>query len=175
MTQAETTTTTAGKKESQVQGPTPCLVFSDRAEEAVNFYVSLFRNSRILSLVRSDGNGPVPKGKLLSATFQLDGRDFTAFDGGPQFSFTDGFSFMVICETQAEIDDFWARLSSGGEEGPCGWLKDRFGVSWQVIPSVLGQMLGDSTSGNSQKATEAMLKMRKLDIAALKRAYQSSS
>jgi predicted 3-demethylubiquinone-9 3-methyltransferase (glyoxalase superfamily) len=151
------------------------LTFSDRAEEAVNFYVSLFRNSKVLSLLRSDGKGPIPAGTLLHATFQLDGREFTAFDGGPSFSFTDGFSLVVTCETQQEIDEMWARLSEGGEEGPCGWLKDRFGVSWQVVPAALGQMLGDPTSGNSAKAMEAMLKMRKLDIATLRRAYGSGS
>lgn len=175
MTQAATGRTAVRKKDMQVQGPTPCLTFSDRAEEAVNFYVTLFRNSRVVSMVRSDGKGPIPQGKLMHATFQLDGREFTAFDGGPSFAFTDGISLMVTCETQEEIDEMWAKLSEGGEEGPCGWLKDRFGVSWQVVPAALGQMLGDPASGNSAKAMEAMLKMRKLDIATLRHAYASGS
>lgn len=153
----------------------PCLSFSDRAEEAITFYVSVIRNSRILSMQRSDGSGPIPAGSLLSASFELDGREYMAFDGGPSFSFTEGFSLMVTCDTQDEIDELWTRLSEGGEEGPCGWLTDRYGVSWQVIPAELGQMLGDSTSGNSQKAMEAMLQMRKLDLAALRQAYRTGS
>lgn len=158
-----------------MQSVRPCLSFSDRAEEAITFYVSVVPNSRVLSMQRSDGSGPIPAGKLLNATFELDGREYTTFDGGPSFSFTEGFSLMVTCDTQEEIDELWTRLSEGGEEGPCGWLKDRFGVSWQVIPAELGQMLGDSTSGNSQKAMEAMLGMRKLDLATLRRAYRSGS
>ena len=158
---------------ANVAGPTVCLAFRDHAEEAVTFYVSLFRNSRILHLVRSDGQGPMPKGAVIHAGFELDGREFVAFDGGPTFSFAEGMSMMVTCETQDEIDELWAKLTDGGEEGPCGWLKDRFGVSWQIVPAQLGQMLGDPVAGNSAKATEAMLKMRKLDIATLERAYRS--
>jgi len=175
MTQSAKGATAVSKRETQVQGPTTCLTFRDRAEEAVNFYVTLFRNSRILSIVRSDGKGPIPEGKLLHATFELNGREFTAFDGGSSFSFSDGISLVVTCETQEEIDEMWAQLTAGGEEGPCGWLKDRFGVSWQVVPAALGQMLSDPASGNSAKAMEAMLKMRKLDLAALRQAYGSRS
>ncbi len=175
MTQAGSQTAAASKEKTQVQGITPCLVFADRAEEAVNFYVSLFNNSKVLSVMRSDGKGPILEGKLMHASFQLDGREFTALDGGPSFSFSDGISLSVTCDTQEEIDRLWGQLTDGGEEGPCGWLKDRFGVSWQVVPAALGEMLGDSEHGNSAKAMEAMLQMRKLDIAALRQAYRSGS
>ena len=153
----------------------PCIVYKDRAEEAINFYVSLFPNSRITSIQRSEHDEPIPKGKVLGATFVLDGREYTTFDGGPSFSFTEGFSLMVQCKTQEEIDRYWAKLiENGGEDGPCGWLKDRFGLSWQIIPEVLGQMLSDSKSGNSEAAMQAMLKMKKLDIAELERAYHGT-
>jgi predicted 3-demethylubiquinone-9 3-methyltransferase (glyoxalase superfamily) len=159
-----------------MQATRPCLVFSDRGEEAINLYVSVVPNSRILSMQRSDGKGPIPEGKLMNATFELDGHEYTAFDGGPHFSFSEAFSLMVTCDTQQEIDELWTRLmEGGGEESMCGWLKDRFGVSWQVIPASLGRMLTDSASGNVAKATEAMLQMRKLDVAALERAYASAS
>ncbi|MDQ6876200.1 MAG: VOC family protein [Candidatus Dormibacteraeota bacterium] len=175
MTEAGIQAAATSKEKTQAQGPTPCLVFADRAEEAVNFYVSLFNNSKVLSVTRGDGNGLIPEGKLMHASFQLDGRVFTAFDGGPSFSFSDGISLMVTCETQEEIDRLWTQLTDGGEEGPCGWLKDRFGVSWQVVPVALGEMLGDSEHGNSAKAVEAMLKMKKLDIDTLRQAYRSGS
>ncbi|HEV2141683.1 MAG TPA: VOC family protein [Candidatus Dormibacteraeota bacterium] len=153
----------------------PCIVYVDRCEEALNFYVSLFPNSKILSLQRSEADAPIPKGKVLGATFQLDGVEYTAFDGGPSFSFTEGFSLMVTCKTQEEVDLYWSKLiANGGEEGPCGWLKDRFGLSWQIIPDVLGQMLSDSESGNSGAAMQAMLKMKKLNIAELENAYRSA-
>ncbi len=161
--------------EAKVAGPTVCLSFRERGGEAIPFYVSLFRNSRILSIVRSDGTGPMPKGAVMQASFELDGRPFVAFDGGPSFSFTDGISLMVTCETQDEIDSLWASLTEGGSEGRCGWLKDRFGVSWQIVPAELGKMLSDSTSGNSAKAMQAMLQMNKLDVATLKRAYESAA
>jgi len=152
----------------------PCIVFNDRCEEAVNHYVSVFPNSKVLSLIRSETDTPIAKGKVLNATFELDGREYLAFDGGPTFNFSEGFSLMVTCETQAEVDNYWTKLvADGGEEGPCGWLKDRFGLSWQIVPSVLGQMLSDPTSGNSGAALQAMLQMKKLDIAALERAYRS--
>ena len=152
----------------------PCIVFNDRCEEAVNFYVSVFPNSKILSLIRSQSDAPIPKGSVLTATFELDGREYLAFDGGPTFKFSEGISLMVTCETQVEVDHYWTELiAGGGEEGPCGWLKDRFGLSWQIVPSMLGQMLSDSKSGNSEAALKAMLGMKKLDIAGLQRAYQS--
>ena len=155
----------------------PCLTFVDRAEEAVKLYVSVFPNSKITNITRveSDG-GPIPKGKLLNATFELDGREYLAFDGGPSFTFTEGISLMVMCKTQQEVDKYWTKLTeNGGEEGPCGWLKDRFGVSWQIVPEVLGQMLSDPKSGNSDAAMQAMLKMKKLDIAGLEKAYRGSA
>jgi predicted 3-demethylubiquinone-9 3-methyltransferase (glyoxalase superfamily) len=154
----------------------PCIVYVDRAEEAINFYVSLFPNSKVLSIQRSEDDGPIAKGKVLGATFQLDGREYLAFDGGPSFTFTEGVSLMVTCKTQDEVDRYWTKLTEGGgEEGPCGWLKDRFGLSWQIVPDVLGQMLSDSHSGNSAAAVQAMLKMKKLDIAGLERAYRSAA
>ena len=175
MTQTGTHAAGAGKK-TKVQGLTPCLVFVNRAEEAVNFYVSLFDNSRVVSLVRSEGNEKMPEGTLMHATFELNGREYTAFDGGPSFSFSEGISLMVTVETQDEIDRLWAALTDGGgDEGPCGWLKDRFGLSWQIVPAALGQMLGDPEHGDSAKALEAMLKMKKLDIATLQQAYRSGS
>jgi predicted 3-demethylubiquinone-9 3-methyltransferase (glyoxalase superfamily) len=173
MTKEGTQTTTVADK-VKMQSVRPCLTFKEGTEDAVNFYVSLFPNSRVLSLLRSDG-GPVPKGSVLHASFLLDGQEYTAFDGGPSFSFTEAFSFVATCETQEEIDEVWARLTDGGEEGPCGWLKDRFGVSWQVVPSALGQMMSDPKSGDPAKVMEALLKMRKLDLATLKQAYRSRS
>jgi predicted 3-demethylubiquinone-9 3-methyltransferase (glyoxalase superfamily) len=154
---------------------TPCLVFESRGEEAVKFYVSLVKNSRIISLRRSDADGgPFPKGALMQAEFELDGQRFNAFDGGPHFTFSEAFSLMVSVDTQAEIDALWSKLTAdGGRESQCGWLVDRWGLSWQIIPSSLGAMLSDGEHGNAKAATDAMLKMRKLDIAALEAAYRS--
>jgi len=155
-----------------VQTVTPSLTFKDGAEDALKLYVSVIRNSKIVNIMRSEG-GPIAKGKVLHATFELDGREFTAMDGGPSFSFTEGFSLVATCETQQELDEIWRRLTeNGGEEGPCGWLKDRFGVSWQVLPRALGEMMGDPRSGNPGKVMEALLKMGKIDIAALEQAYR---
>jgi predicted 3-demethylubiquinone-9 3-methyltransferase (glyoxalase superfamily) len=127
-------------------------------------------------LLRSEGNEKMPKNTVMHAIFELDGREYTAFDGGPTFSFSEGMSIVVTCATQEEIDRLWAGLTAGGGvEGPCGWLKDRFGLSWQIVPEVLGEMLGDSKSGNSGAAMQAMLKMNKLDIAGLQRAYRSAA
>jgi predicted 3-demethylubiquinone-9 3-methyltransferase (glyoxalase superfamily) len=174
MTQATTQTTAVGNK-TQVQSVRPCLTFKEGAEEAVNFYVSVFPNSKVLSMLRSDGNGPLSKGSLWHASFELDGQEYTAFDGGPSFAFTDAFSLVATCENQDELDEIWARLTDGGEEGPCGWLKDRFGVSWQVVPAALGQMMSDPKSGNPAKMMEALLKMRKLNIATLEQAYRGGA
>ena len=153
---------------------TPSLTFKERAEEAMKLYVSVIKNSKIVNVVRSDGN-PLPKGSVLHATFELDGRQFTAMDGGPSFSFSEGISLVATCDTQEELDDTWKRLSDGGEEGSCGWLKDRFGVSWQVVPAALGEMLANPKKGNAAKVMEALLKMGKLDLAALERAYRSGT
>ncbi len=174
MTQTTTEAATAGTN-PEVQSITPVLTFKERTEEAVGLYVTLFPNSRIVNMVRSDG-GLIPAGRVMSATFELDGRPYNAFDGGSSFSFSEGFSMMVTCGTQAEIDRLWDRLTAdGGEPGRCGWLKDRFGLSWQIIPADLGEMLGNPAGGNTQKAGEAMMKMDKLDIAELREAYASVS
>jgi predicted 3-demethylubiquinone-9 3-methyltransferase (glyoxalase superfamily) len=169
------TRTTAVSDQIKVQSVRPSLTFKTGTEEAVNFYVSLFPNSRIVSLLRSEGVAPLPDGSVLHASFVLDGQEYTAFDGGPAFTFTEAFSLIATCETQEQIDEIWSRLSEGGEEGPCGWLKDRFGVSWQVVPAALGRMMTDAKSGSPAKMMEALLKMRKLDIAALEQAYRSGA
>ena len=155
-----------------MQKITPFLTFNDQAEEAVNFYVSIFRNSKIVSVNRYGEGGPMPAGLVMSATFVLEGQEIMALNGGPQFTFADGFSLFVSCETQAEVDELWEKLSAGGEKGPCGWLKDRYGVSWQIIPTALGQMLGDQDPHKAQNVMQAMLQMTKIDIAALRRAYE---
>ena len=175
MTQIDTPTMAVAGSKTSAPTVRACLTFAENAEEAINFYVSLFKNSKIVSLLRSDGSGPLAEGALLHATFQLDGQEYTAFDGGPSFTFSQAFSLVVTCETQGELDELWTRLSAGGEEGPCGWLTDRFGVSWQVVPAALGRMMGDPASGNPGKVMEALLKMRKLDIATLEQAYRSGS
>ena len=174
MTQADTRTTAVANK-VKVQNVRPSLTFKEGTEEAVSFYVSLFPNSKVVSLLRATAGGPLPEGSVLHASFVLDGQEYTAFDGGPSFSFTEAFSFVATCETQDEIDEVWARLTDGGEEGPCGWLKDRWGVSWQVVPTALGQMMSDPKSGNPAKVMEALLKMRKLDLATLEQAYRSGA
>jgi predicted 3-demethylubiquinone-9 3-methyltransferase (glyoxalase superfamily) len=159
------------KVKNDSQKVTMFLTFTDRAEEAVHRYVSVFKNSRIVSLVRSQTEGPIAKGKVLNATFELDGQRFMAMDGGPSFSFSQGTSLFVNCETQQEIDRLWEKLSEGGEKQPCGWLKDEFGVSWQIVPTVLGEMMSDPKSGNSGKVMEALLQMTKIDIKRLQQAY----
>ncbi len=155
-----------------MQKITTFLTFKDKAEEAVNFYVSIFKNSKIKSVTRYGEAGPGPKGSVMSATFQLAGQEFFALNGGPYFSFAQGISLFVNCETQKEVDDLWEKLSAGGEKQPCGWLKDKYGVSWQIIPSVLGEMLQDKDANKSRKVMEAMLKMHKIDIEILRRAYE---
>lgn len=171
----EMATATATDTRSHVQSITPVLTFKEGTEEAINLYVSLFPNSRILNMVCSDG-GLIPAGQVMHATFELDGQAYNAFDGGATFAFSEGFSLMVTCATQEEIDHLWNSLTEdGGEPGRCGWLKDRFGLSWQVVPADLGEMLGNPEGGNTQKAGEAMMKMNKLDIAALRAAYDSVS
>jgi predicted 3-demethylubiquinone-9 3-methyltransferase (glyoxalase superfamily) len=149
---------------------TPFLWFDGRAEEAANFYTAIFPNSKIVSMTRSGEAGPGPKGSVMSATFELQGQEFIALNGGPMFTFSPAISFFVPCETQEEIDKFWEKLSEGGEKQRCGWLKDKFGVSWQIVPTVLGQLLQDKDAEKSKRVTNAMLQMDKLDIASLKRA-----
>jgi predicted 3-demethylubiquinone-9 3-methyltransferase (glyoxalase superfamily) len=151
----------------------PCLTFKEGAEEAVNFYVSVFPNSKVVSMMHSDGRNPLmPKGSMLHAGFVLDGQEYTAFDGGEHFAFTEAFSLVATCETQQDLDAIWERLTEGGEEGRCGWCKDKFGISWQVLPSALGQMMGDSEHGDPSKVVDAFMMMKKLDIATLERAYK---
>jgi predicted 3-demethylubiquinone-9 3-methyltransferase (glyoxalase superfamily) len=148
-----------------------CLGFNHQAEEAVKFYASVFGNSKILSTRRYGEAGPGPKGSLLVARFTLDGQEFMALNGGPSFTFAPGISLLVNCESQAEIDDLWERLSEGGNKGPCGWLTDKFGLSWQIVPSVLQEMMGDPDVERSERVMEALLKMGKIDIKTLKQAY----
>jgi predicted 3-demethylubiquinone-9 3-methyltransferase (glyoxalase superfamily) len=154
-----------------MQKITPFLWFDGRAEEAMNFYVSIFKNSKIVSINRNDEQGP-GTGTVTSGTFQLEGLDFIALNGGPHFTFSPAISFFVRCETQSEIDDLWERLSQGGEKQRCGWLKDKFGVSWQIIPRALGEMLEDPDPAKSERVFKAMLQMEKLEIAGLHRAYE---
>jgi len=155
---------------------TPFLWFDNQAEEAANHYVSIFENSKIASLVRYDDEAARaagrPKGSVMTVAFQLDGQEFVALNGGPPFKFTEAISFVVNCETQEEVDHFWERLSAGGQEVQCGWLKDRFGVSWQVVPTLLVELLQDKGPEKSQRVMAAMLKMKKLNIEALKRSSE---
>ena len=151
---------------------TPYLWFDHQAEEAMNFYVSLFKDSEILSVSRYDVDAPGSPGAVLTATFRLAGQEFMALNGGPHFQFTEAISLFVNCETQEEVDELWEKFLEGGEEQQCGWLKDRYGLSWQIIPSALGEMLGDPDPKKAQNVMQAMLQMRKIDIAALRRAYE---
>ncbi len=153
---------------------TPFLTFESQAEEAVNFYVSVFKSSKIHSVNRVGNGGQDGRGGFISASFELEGQEFMALNGGPSFSFSQGFSIFVSCETQAEVDELWEKLSTGGEKGPCGWLTDKFGVSWQVIPTALGRLLQDDDPLKSQRVMQAMLQMSKIDIQALWDAYDSA-
>jgi predicted 3-demethylubiquinone-9 3-methyltransferase (glyoxalase superfamily) len=152
---------------------TTFLWFDDNAEEAVNFYTSIFKDSKILSLSRYGEAGPGPAGKVMMVTFQLEGQEFMALSGGPLFKFTEAISLFVTCKTQEEVDYFWSRLTAGGgQESRCGWLKDKFGLSWQIIPSALGELMGDRDPKKAQRVMQAMLQMKKIDIAGLQRAAQ---
>jgi predicted 3-demethylubiquinone-9 3-methyltransferase (glyoxalase superfamily) len=155
-----------------MQKITPFLWFDNQAEEAMNLYVSIFKNSKILSVSRYGEAGPGPAGTVMTATFQLEGQEFMALNGGPNHKFTEAISLFVNCKTQKEVDGLWEKLSEGGEEGPCGWLKDKFGLSWQIVPSVLGELLNDPDPVKSQRVMQAMLQMKKINIADLKRAYE---
>jgi predicted 3-demethylubiquinone-9 3-methyltransferase (glyoxalase superfamily) len=153
---------------------TPFLWFDNRAEEAMNFYVSIFKNSKILSVSRYGEGGPGEKGTVMTGTFQLDGQEFFALNGGPEFTFTPAISFFVNCETQQEVDELWDKLSEGGEKGRCGWLKDKYGLSWQIIPSVLGELMQDKDAEKANRVMMAMLQMDKIDIKILKQAYEQA-
>jgi predicted 3-demethylubiquinone-9 3-methyltransferase (glyoxalase superfamily) len=150
----------------------PFLWFDNQAEEAVNFYMGIFKNSKIKNIVKYGEAGPGPNGNVMTVSFELEGQEFTALNGGPQFKFTEAISFYVKCNSQDEVDYYWDKLTKDGEEQPCGWLKDKFGVSWQIVPTLLIEMLNDPDPEKSKRVTEAMLKMMKIDIKDLKRAYE---
>jgi predicted 3-demethylubiquinone-9 3-methyltransferase (glyoxalase superfamily) len=159
------------KEEADMQKITPFPWFDGKAEEAMALYLSVFRNAKVVSVTRYGEAGPGPKGTVMAATFELDGQEFIALNGGPQFTFSPAVSFLVKCETQQEIDEKWEKLSEGGEKQSCGWLKDRFGLSWQIVPRILGEMLNDKDAEKSKRVMQAMLQMSKLDIGRLKHAY----
>ncbi|MDQ3946242.1 MAG: VOC family protein [Actinomycetota bacterium] len=158
-----------------MQKITPCLWFDTEAEEAAAFYTSIFKNSRILHVARYGKAGPRPEGLVMTVSFELNGQEFVALNGGPEFTFDEAISFQVSCESQDEVDEFWSRLSEGGEEGPCGWLKDRYGVSWQIVPTRLIELVNDQDPEKAQRAMSAMLDMKKIDIATLERAAVSGA
>src|SRR2546422_5340892 len=149
----------------------PFLWFNGKAEEAAKFYVSIFKNSKVTRVSRYGEAGPGPKGSAMSVTFELEGQEFYALNGGPLFKFTPAISLFVNCETQAEVDDLWNKLSDGGRKDRCGWLQDKYGLSWQIIPKALGSMLGDKDPERANRAMQAMLKMKKIDIKGLQQAY----
>ena len=157
-----------------VQAIKPFLWFDNQAEEAAAFYVSVFPNSRIVKTVRCGGAGPGPAGSVLTIAFELQGLSFVALNGGPHFKFTEAVSFVVDCQTQEEVDAYWQKLSAGGQEVQCGWLKDKFGLSWQIVPTVLPQLLSDPDPKKSARVMQALLKMKKLDIRALQQAANES-
>jgi predicted 3-demethylubiquinone-9 3-methyltransferase (glyoxalase superfamily) len=154
-----------------VQKITPFLWFDGNAEEAINFYVSIFKNSRIVSLRRYGEAGPGPKGTVMTGTFQIEGQTFYALNGGPQYKFTPAISLFVDCATQEEVDELWEKLSAGGHVQQCGWITDRFGLSWQIIPSILGKLLEDKDPQKAGNVMKAMLQMKKIDIKGLQDAY----
>jgi len=149
---------------------TPCLWFDTEGEDAANFYTSVFPNSKILEVARYGSAGPRPEGTVMTVNFELDGHEFVALNGGPDFTFSEAVSFQVNCESQEEVDTYWSKLSEGGEEGPCGWLKDKFGLSWQIVPARLPELLSDPDREKSQRVMAAMLNMKKIEIDALEKA-----
>jgi len=162
-----------------MQKITPFLWFDNQAEEAVNFYTSIFKNSKIKGVTRYGETGAEasgrPKGTVMTVTFELEGQEFTALNGGPHFKFTEAVSFVVNCESQDEVDELWEKLSEGGKKQQCGWLKDKYGVSWQIVPTVLGEMLQDKDPKKSEKVMEALLQMDKIDIKTLKQAMSNNN
>lgn len=153
---------------------TPFLWFENQAEEAANYYVSIFKNSKVGRITRWGDVGPGPKGSVLTIEFELDGQDFIGLNGGPEFKFSEAVSFSVDCKDQQEIDDYWGKLSAGGEQGPCGWLKDKYGLSWQVNPTILNEMINDPNQAKANAAMQAMMGMKKIVIADLQRAYDAA-
>ena len=158
-----------------MQKITPFLWFDHQAEEAANYYVSIFKNSKVISVSRYGEDAPRPAGTAMIVMFQMDGQECMALNGGPEFKFTEAISLFVNCESQEEVDLYWEKLSAGGEKGQCGWLKDRFGLSWQVVPSALGELMGDPDPEKSKRVMDAMLQMSKIDINALMKAYRGVS
>ena len=153
----------------------PYLWFDNNAEEALNFYTSIFENTKISDVMRYGAENPAMEGMLMAATFQLEGQEFMALNAGPQFKFTEAISLFIRCETQEEVDHYWYKLiADGGEEQPCGWLKDKFGLSWQVVPNILGELMTDQNLAKAQAVMNAMLQMKKIDIQALQDAYEQS-
>jgi predicted 3-demethylubiquinone-9 3-methyltransferase (glyoxalase superfamily) len=153
---------------------TPFLWFDGKAEEAANFYVSVFGNSRVVSVTRYGAAGPGPEGSVMSAVFQLEGQEFYALNGGPQFKFSPAISLFVNCETQQEVDELWDKLSAGGRKTRCGWLDDKFGLTWQIIPTTLGRLLQDKDAAKANRVMKAMMQMDKIDIARLQQAYDGA-
>lgn len=164
--------TTAQTAPAPAQKITTFLWYDNQAEEAVNFYVSIFKNSRVGDIVRYGDTGPGLKSQVMTAEFQLAGQQFTALNGGPQFKFTEAISLVVNCETQEEVDELWEKLSEGGEKVQCGWLKDKFGLSWQIVPAALGEMLRDKDPEKSNRVMQAVMQMTKLDLPKLQAAYE---
>ena len=160
---------------AQMQKIVPNLWFDTESEDAANFYTSIFKNSQVLRVMRYGDAGPRPAGMVLTVTFKLEGVEFTALNGGPEFKFNEAISLLVNCESQDEVDRLWDSLSEGGEKGPCGWLKDKFGVSWQITPTVLEEMLQDEDADRANRVMKAMLQMGKIEIDALERAYAQDS
>ena len=154
-----------------MQKITPCLWFDGNAEDAANFYASVFKNAKIGKISRYGDSGPGPKGSVLTVSFELEGLEFTALNGGPQYKFTEAISLHVDCKSQEEVDYYWDKLSGGGEIIQCGWLKDKFGLSWQIVPTALIEMLNDSDPAKASRVMQAMMQMKKLDIAELQKAY----
>lgn len=157
-----------------MQRITPCLWFYGRAEEAAEFYTAVFNDSRVVNIRRAASGGPMPEGAVIGVDFQLEGQDFIALNGGPQFEFSPAISLFVNCGDQKEVDQLWEKLTEGGEEQPCGWLRDRFGVSWQIIPKVLGDKLFDPDPVKAGNVMQAMMQMKKIDIAAIEKAHASA-
>jgi predicted 3-demethylubiquinone-9 3-methyltransferase (glyoxalase superfamily) len=154
---------------------TPFLWFDNNAEEAMQFYTTIFKNSKVGRVSRYGDAGPGPKGAVMTAAFELDGQEFIALNGGPQFTFTEATSFVVHCTSQEEVDYYWQRLTAGGQESHCGWLKDQFGLSWQVVPTILGQLLQDNDREKAGRVMNAMLQMSKIDIPTLQRAHRGEA
>ena len=153
---------------------TPFLWFNSNAEEAANFYASVFKNSKVKAVTRYSGAGPGPKGSVMTVNFELDGQEFTALNGGPQFTFTEAVSFVVHCDTQQDVDYYWDKLTADGQESQCGWLKDKYGLSWQIVPKALPRLLQQTDPKKAQRVMQALLQMKKLDIGALERAAQDA-